>query len=86
MRGPRPTESWWSARVLRSIAALLLVAAGCSGTAAEHEFLGDRAFAEGRYGDALVEYRLDLVQRGSQPHLHTKAGVAALQALSLIHI
>jgi tetratricopeptide (TPR) repeat protein len=56
----------------------------CSGSAAKHEMLGDRAFAEGRFGDAAVEYRLELVQRGSHPVLHTKAGVASLESRDLV--
>src|SRR5207244_4301459 len=38
----------------------LLVAAGCTRSAADHEELGDRAYAAGAYRDALAEYQLGL--------------------------
>ncbi len=39
----------------------------CGGAATEHETLGDRAYAALQYDDALVEYRLALVQRAEDP-------------------
>ncbi len=38
--------------------------------------LGDQAYADGRFRDALVEYRLALLQR-SDPELHAKTAAAA---------
>lgn len=61
-------------------AAASLVAAGCVGAAAEHERLADRAYAERRYSEALVEYRLALVNRAPEAGLRAKAGAAALRA------
>lgn len=58
------------------IAAVFLFA-GCIGSATEHEVLGDGAYAEGRFRDALVEYRLALLQR-SNPELHAKTAAAAV--------
>ncbi|MFQ5702500.1 MAG: hypothetical protein ACE5HT_00595 [Gemmatimonadales bacterium] len=56
---------------------------GCVGSAAQHEILGDRAYAEDRFGDALVEYRLALVQR-SDPELHAKTAAAAVHTGELM--
>jgi tetratricopeptide (TPR) repeat protein len=64
------------------VAALALLAA-CTGAAADHERLGDRAYGEGHFADALVEYRLALKQ-GSTVPLRAKAGAAALHAGDLV--
>ena len=64
-------------------ALLFLVLAGCAGSAADHESLGDRAYAEGHFADALVEYRLALKQ-GSNAQLRAKAGAAALHGGDLV--
>lgn len=53
--------------------------AACSGAAAQHEVLGDRAYAQRAYHDALVEYRL-AIRQGASPALRAKAGAAALHA------
>lgn len=55
----------------------------CGGAATEHETFGDRAYAALQFGDALVEYRLALVQRAEDPALLAKAAAAALHAGSL---
>ncbi len=60
------------------LAALLLVAA-CGGAAADHERLGDRAYGERHFADALAEYRLALKLKPS-PALRAKSGAAALHA------
>lgn len=60
----------------RWLAVLLLL--GCSGAAADHETLGDRAYAERRYSDALVEYRLALGRKAPNPALQAKMAAAAL--------
>lgn len=60
------------------------VLVGCGGAAANHETLGDRAFAERRYGDALVEYRLALVRQAPDASLRAKAGAAALEVGDLL--
>ncbi len=59
------------------VAALLT---GCRGGAVEHETLGDRAYADGRFAEALVEYRLAVTQGSPDPGLRLKAAVAALHA------
>jgi tetratricopeptide (TPR) repeat protein len=60
--------------------AAALVTGACVGAAAEHERLADRAYAERRYAEALVEYRLALVNRTPNAALRAKAGAAALHA------
>lgn len=57
----------------------VVVVLGCGGAAANHETLGDRAYADRRHGDALVEYRLALVRRTPNAGLRAKAGAAALE-------
>ena len=52
--------------------------AACGGAAANHETLGDRAYLNRQFGDALVEYRLAVKQRPGTARLHAKAGAAAL--------
>jgi len=56
---------------------VLLVTAGCAHSAADHEQLGDRAYAGGAYRDALAEYRLALKAHASAD-LHAKTGAAAV--------
>ena len=56
---------------------LFLAAAGCTGSAADHETLGDRAYVSRQFSDALIEYRLAIKQRPSAK-LRAKAGAAAL--------
>jgi tetratricopeptide (TPR) repeat protein len=64
-------------------AAVALAAVGCSGAAADHESLGDRAYVERRYGEALSEFQLALRQGSSGGTLRQKAGMAALNARDL---
>lgn len=54
--------------------------AGCAGTVSDHENIGDRAYLARDYTGALIEYRLALVQRGSNAQLRAKAAVAALRS------
>lgn len=61
----------------------MFLLAGCAGAAADHEKLGDRAYAERHFADALVEYRLALKQ-GPTAGLRAKAGAAALHAGDLV--
>jgi len=62
----------------RWAAAGLLVAA-CTGGAADHEKLGDRAYVAGAWGDALTEYRLAVLQTPApNARLRAKGGAAAL--------
>jgi tetratricopeptide (TPR) repeat protein len=51
----------------------------CGGAAADHETLGDRAYGERHFADALAEYRLAIKLRPSTT-LRAKAGAAALHA------
>jgi tetratricopeptide (TPR) repeat protein len=62
----------------------LLAVWGCSGAAADHETLGDRAYLGREYGDALVEYRLALRQIAPNPRLRAKAAAAGLRAGDLL--
>lgn len=65
----------------RAAAALTVLLAGCIGAAADHDVLGDRAYAAGRFHDALAEYRLALLQLPEPtPDLRAKAGAAAINA------
>ncbi|UCG88780.1 MAG: tetratricopeptide repeat protein [Gemmatimonadota bacterium] len=59
---------------------VVLAWAACVGAAAEHEDLGDRAYAERRYSDALIEYRLYLAQVPDAQLVRAKAAMAALRA------
>jgi hypothetical protein len=72
-------------RVVRGawVATAVVLLAGCTGAAADHERLGDRAYAEGHFADALVEYRL-AVKQGSTALLRAKAGAAALHVGDLV--
>lgn len=59
----------------------MLFAAACAGSAADHVVLGDRAYANRQYTDALVEYRIAVRQAANPgPSLHARAGAAALRA------
>ena len=60
--------------------ALLGIALGlaCQPSAADHEELGDRAYAAGAYRDALAEYQLGLKAHPGSADLNAKAGAAAL--------
>lgn len=68
---------WFAGGAVRSCL-MAGLAAGCGGTAG-HERLGDRAYGEGRYPDALAEYR---AAAGGKPAaaLWGKLGAAALHA------
>jgi tetratricopeptide (TPR) repeat protein len=59
---------------------LLGIALGvaCQPSAADHEQLGDRAYAAGAYRDALAEYQLGLKAHPGSADLNAKAGAAAL--------
>ena len=56
----------------------VVVALACQPSAADHEELGDRAYAAGAYRDALAEYELGLKVDPSSGSLNAKAGAAAL--------
>lgn len=56
---------------------LLGLASACTRSAADHEELGDRAYAAGAYRDALAEYQLG-VKAGPTADLLAKCGAAAL--------
>ena len=68
---------------LSGASALLFLLIAACGAAADHELLGDRAYAEGHFADALVEYQLALKQ-GPTAQLMAKAGAAALHAGDLV--
>lgn len=50
----------------------------CQPSAADHEELGDRAYAAGAYRDALAEYELGLKAHPGSADLNAKTGAAAL--------
>ncbi len=56
----------------------LLLAIACTRSAANHEQLGDRAYAAGAYRDALAEYQLGLKAHPGTTDLHAKSAAAAL--------
>ena len=60
----------------RLLLAAALVAA-CARSAADHEELGDRAYAAAGYPDALAEYQLGLKANPGSASLHAKAAAAA---------
>jgi tetratricopeptide (TPR) repeat protein len=66
--------------VKRVTTLLLLLASGCTRSAANHEELGDRAYAAGSYADALAEYELGRKANPSSATLLAKVGAAALHA------
>ncbi len=63
---------------------LAVLVSSCGGAATEHETLGDRAYSALQFAEALVEYRLALVQDAEDPVLLAKAAAAALHAGSLV--
>lgn len=64
----------------RLAAVLLLLLASCTRSAANHEELGDRAYAVGQYADALAEYQLGRRASPGSGTLLAKVGAAALHA------
>ena len=66
---------WWFGLAILSLS--------CGGAANKHETLGDRAYSALQYSEALVEYRLALVQHVNDPRLLAKAAASALHAGSL---
>jgi tetratricopeptide (TPR) repeat protein len=64
-----------------SAPATLLVLAAC-GRSGDHERLGDRAYGESRYAEALTEYRQALA-RDPDARVWAKAGAAALRTANL---
>ncbi|MGH7568251.1 MAG: tetratricopeptide repeat protein [Gemmatimonadales bacterium] len=66
----------------RGWAALLTVTLACTRSAANHEELGDRAYAAGQFHDALAEYQLGLKVNPGSAALHAKTAAAALHTES----
>ena len=66
----------------RAALTALLVLAGCSGAAADHERLGDRSYREGRFADAAAEYRA-AARSDPSGRLFAKLGSAALHTRDL---
>ena len=62
----------------RVAAVALVLALACTRSAADHEELGDRAYAAGLYRDALAEYQLGLKAHPGSAPLHAKTAAAAL--------
>jgi tetratricopeptide (TPR) repeat protein len=59
---------------------LVLVSLACTRSAANHEELGDRAYAAGSYTDALAEYQLARRANAGSAALLAKVGAAAMHA------
>ncbi len=66
-----------------ALAAAALLGTGCAGAAADHETLGDEAYVERRYDEALAEFQVALRQGSSRGDLRWKAAMAALNAREL---
>jgi len=66
--------------VRRFTPVLLLLSLACTRSAANHEELGDRAYAAGQYADALAEYELGRRVNAGSATLLAKVGAAALHA------
>jgi tetratricopeptide (TPR) repeat protein len=66
-------------RPLIAALAIGVTVAACARSAADHEELGDRAYAAGSYRDALAEYRLALLASPGRASLHAKAAAAAVR-------
>ncbi len=66
-----------------ALAAAALLGTGCAGAAADHEALGDEAYVERRYDEALAEFQVALRQGSSGGDLRWKAAMAALNAREL---
>ena len=64
----------------RCITLLALGALACTRAAANHEELGDRAYAAGSYADAPAEYQLGRKSNGGSATLLAKVGAAAIHA------
>jgi tetratricopeptide (TPR) repeat protein len=58
---------------------LLVFLAGCAGSAADHERLGDTAYGQAEFATALGEYRA-VARDGAEPRVWAKLGAAALKA------
>lgn len=70
--------------MLRFLIAIVAVSTGCISSAADHESLGDQAYASGEFSNALVEYRLALRQEAPNAVLRAKAGQAAYNSGDLL--
>ena len=68
--------------MIRVIAAAALFGGACATAAADHERLGDRAYREGRYADAIAEYKA-AQKSGAQTRVWAKLGGAALHDRAL---
>jgi tetratricopeptide (TPR) repeat protein len=66
--------------VKRLVTAVLLVAMACTRSAANHEELGDRAYAAASYADALAEYQLGRKTNAGSATLLAKVAAAAMHA------
>jgi tetratricopeptide (TPR) repeat protein len=64
--------------VRRWPAALLVLICACTRSAADHEELGDRAYAAADYQSALAEYQLGVKAHSGSASLDAKVGAAAL--------
>ena len=66
----------------RPLLLALAAASGCAFAAADHERLGDRAYREGRYAQAMAEYRA-AQKSGGRARVWAKVGSAALHQRDL---
>jgi len=68
--------------VTRLVVALLAVTCACTRSAADHEELGDRAYAAADFRSALGEYQLGIKAHPGSASLDAKLGAAALHTES----
>jgi tetratricopeptide (TPR) repeat protein len=61
-----------------ALAVLALGGGGCTRSAADHQAIGDRAYATGAYHDALAEYQLGRKADAGSAPLLAKLGAAAM--------
>jgi len=67
-------------RLANSASLPLVLLVACVGAAAQHEAMGDRAYTQRQFADALTEYRLSLVKDPTGQVVRAKAAAAALHA------
>lgn len=67
-------------RLRAVVLGLVLAGPGCTRSAADHQVIGDRAYATGAYRDALAEYQLGRKANAGSATLLAKLGAAAMRS------
>ncbi len=62
---------------------VIVILFGCSRSSPDHQVIGDQAYSDGQFGDALVEYSLEIVTDPGNADLRAKAALSALKSLEL---